>query len=92
MYSEDQKAFFIDVAGYMDADGPFFDLLNSFIIKFLFENAKTVKFLCPLTNNEIEQVRGKSVFDLFNQLKLMCPNHLMSFVDSIIPVITKCKP
>ena len=58
------NCYFIDVAGYMDAHGEFFDLLNSFVIKYLFENAKSVKFLCPFTFEEISLARGKAVRDL----------------------------
>lgn len=53
VYSQEQKCFFIDVAGFMDAHGQFIDLINSFIIKYLFVNAKSVKFLCPITFNEL---------------------------------------
>ena len=55
VFSKEDNTFFIDVAGYMDSHGEFFDLLNSFIIKYLFENAKSVKFICPFTYEEIGQ-------------------------------------
>ena len=66
VYSAEMECYFIDVAGYMDAHGEYFDLLNSFVIKYLFENAKSVKFLCPFTFEEIGLGRGKAVRDLLD--------------------------
>ena len=83
---------FIDVAGYLDAHGYFFDLLNSFIIKYIFQNAKSVKFLLPFTYDEINLMRGVTLRGLMDQLKRMSHSHLLSFVDSVIPVVTKCRP
>lgn len=76
----------------MDVGGDFFDLINSFIIKYLFENAKSVKFICPFTFNDIKNIRGKNIKDLLDQLKLMSESHLSTFVESIIPIVTKCVP
>ena len=36
IYFQEHNSFYIDVAGFMDCGGEFFDLLNSFIIKYLF--------------------------------------------------------
>ena len=91
IYSEEMKCYFIDVAGYMDTHGPFFDILSSFVIKYIFENAKTVKFICPFTFDEIGMERGKVIRELLTQLQQMSKNHLVTIVDSIIPVVTKCR-
>ena len=64
VYSAEMECYFIDVAGYMDAYDKFFDLLYSFVIKYLFENAKSVKFLCPITFDEISLSGGKAIRDL----------------------------
>ena len=92
VYSEDLKCFLIDLAGFMDMNGPIFDLLNCFIIKYIFEHVKTVKFLLPFTLAEIDSGRGRAITELLGQLSLMTGRHLVNFVDSFIPVITKCSP
>lgn len=92
VYCKDLECFFIDLAGFMDTNGAFFDLINCLMIKFLFEHAKTVKFLLPFTVSEINEIRGKAVTDLLDQINLMSGSHMLDFVDSVIPVITKCTP
>lgn len=92
VYSEDMQCYFIDIAGYLDTNGPFFDLLNSFIIKYLFENARNVKFILPFTHDEIYMTKGICLKGLVDQLQRMSQSHLATFVDSVIPMVTKCKP
>ena len=58
----------IDIAGFEDTFGPFFDVLNGFVLKYLFEHASKVKFLCTITFDQIDQNRGKAIRDLFIQL------------------------
>lgn len=68
VFSEFTNSYFIDIAGFLDTNGAFFDLLNSFIIKYLFENAKSVKFLLPFTRDEISLGKGACVKGMVDQL------------------------
>jgi hypothetical protein len=40
---------FIDIAGFGDTGGVLIELVNSFVDKYLFMNAKSIKFLLPIT-------------------------------------------
>ena len=57
-YSDELGCFLLDIAGFTDTNGEFFDLLNSFVIKYIFLHAKSVRFLLPFTFGEIGQNRG----------------------------------
>ena len=69
VHSEELNCFFVDVAGFMDTNGKFFDLLNSFVIKYLFLNAKSVKFITTFTFEEISHCRGSAIRDMVEQLQ-----------------------
>lgn len=47
--SELMNSMFVDLAGLDDTGGNFISLINCFISKFVFENAKSVRFLIPFT-------------------------------------------
>lgn len=85
------KCYLVDVAGSMDTSGPFIDLVNCMVIKYIFDQASSVKFICPITIDEINESKGKGLRDLIDQLQIMCDSHIVNYVNSFIPVITKCK-
>lgn len=91
VYSDELECFFMDVAGFSDTNGEFFDLLNSFVIRYIFLHAKSVRFLLPFTFGELELNRGQAIKDMITQMNLMNNNHMLTYVDSVIPVITKCR-
>lgn len=49
---------FVDLAGLDDTGGNFISLINCFISKFIFKNAKSVRFLIPFTQVAIQDGRG----------------------------------
>ena len=48
----------IDIAGLNDAGGKFICLVNGFMVKRLFHLIKCVKFLMPITQDQVTEVRG----------------------------------
>lgn len=59
---------FVDLAGLDDTGGNFISLVNCFISKFIFENAKTVRFLVPFTQVAIQDGRGSHIRDLLRTI------------------------
>ena len=43
-----QDLWFVDIAGLQDTGGELIDFCNTFIIKNIFQKAKTVKFIIPM--------------------------------------------
>lgn len=50
-----------DIAGLQDTGGQLISFINSFVNKKIFQLAKEVKFLVPLTSLQLSDSRGKGV-------------------------------
>lgn len=50
---------FADVAGLNDTGGDFIEIINNFVIKYIFSKARSVRFLIPLTVDSIYESRGQ---------------------------------
>ena len=61
MLDTNQKLYFMDFAGFFDTSGALVELLNSLIAKMIFQNADGVKFLVPITHDQMTLSRGKDV-------------------------------
>lgn len=55
---------FVDIAGFGDSSGEMIDLISCFTDKFLFMNAKSIRFILPMTLDQIDNTRGQKVRDL----------------------------
>lgn len=62
--SKDLGVVFVDIAGFSDTSGDMIELINCFVDKFIFNNAKSVRILCPMTIEQITASRGTGVTDL----------------------------
>lgn len=61
VYNDEMNVYFADIAGLNDTGGDTIEFINSFITKEIFRNANSVKFLVPITLNQIMEDRGFSV-------------------------------
>lgn len=86
------KMMFIDVAGFDDTGGMLIELINNFVIKQIYNNAKSVRFLFAITHNEIVSTKGQKLREFINLLDMMCRSEISSIKESVIPILTKCKP
>ena len=59
----DNDTYFADIAGFNDPSGDLTDFVNCFVNKFIFRQAKKIRFLIPLAHSQIEDVRGKPARD-----------------------------
>ena len=55
---------FVDLAGLEDTGGQFISLINCFISKFIFDYARNVRFLIPLTREATQNARGSQIKEL----------------------------
>jgi len=53
--------YFVDVAGLQDTSGDLVEFLTSFVSKAIFTRARQVKFLFPVTQDQIKEGRGQCV-------------------------------
>ena len=53
--------FFADIAGFKDTSGDLIEFINCFVNKKIFLRANTVKFLFPVTYNQLTNNRGADV-------------------------------
>lgn len=53
MVDKDQQYYFTDLAGISDTGGDLIDLVNSMVAKFIFMQANQVKFLLPVTHQQM---------------------------------------
>lgn len=54
-----KDVWFVDIAGLNDTGGELIDFCNTFIIKHIFQIAKTVKFIVPIPLAQISDIRGR---------------------------------
>ena len=83
---------YADIAGIKDPDGDLIEYINCFINKSIFKRAKSLRFLVPLTINQLKENRGMGVRDQIRILKDICSSNLNDFKDSVLPLLTKCRP
>lgn len=87
-----ENILYCDIAGLQDTGGQLIALVNSFVGKFIFAGAGTVRFLVPLTQSSIESSRGAQIKDVLHTMQNICSEDMGEVIDAIQPVITKCKP
>jgi len=58
----------------------------------IFNRAKSVRFLVPLTQQQLNIGRGMEVCKQIEILKMICQENLEAITNTCIPVITKVKP
>ena len=76
----------------MDTGGPLIELINCFICKSMFNQAKSIKFIVPVSRLQISNSRGKSIIEQIQKiLNLSWLSH-SDLIEAIIPVITKVEP
>ena len=59
---------------------------------YIFQIAKTVRFVMPITYSQIQESRGYAVRSHFDSVKRMCEENLDVMLKSILPIITKANP
>lgn len=84
-------SYFIDIAGFGDTGGDMIELINCFVDQYIFNQSNSIRFLCPITYDQIYAARGDGVRSLVKQIQMMSLVHPADIVGSIQPVITKCK-
>jgi hypothetical protein len=82
----------VDLAGLQDTGGQFPEFVNLFIDRYIFMKSKQLRFLVPITITQMRSGNGGEVKKQILILKRMFSGNLTQMQDSILPIITKCKP
>lgn len=83
---------YADIAGLHDTSGPLIDYINSFIMRQLFRIAKSIRLLVPFPVSQISDARGMGIREHIRVIKNICGPHLLQCGESLIPIVTKCRP
>lgn len=90
--SKETDTYFADIAGLQDPSGDLTEFVNCFVTKFIFKQAKRMRFLIPLTLAQIHEVRGKPARDQLAIVSNICSERLDVLIESIQPILTKVDP
>ena len=78
-----------DIAGLWDTAGDFIDYVNCFMNKQVFNIAKKVKFIVPMTKAQTEDCRGQAIIQQIEVILNICSQSYQDLIKSVQPVITK---
>lgn len=62
------KYHLIDVAGINDSTGLFIDIINSMVIKCIFEKVDKIKFILTITIDDLVESKGRGLREMIEQL------------------------
>lgn len=82
---------YTDVAGLNDTSGELIEIVNNFVVKFIFKMAKQVRFIIPITHGQIKESRGSELKNQLDTVLRMSDTDLQEMQQSIQPVITQVK-
>ena len=83
---------YADIAGLQDTGGPLIEFTNCFLNKILFQMVKRIKILVPITIDQISQGRGQEARKQLQVIQKLINSTDPNISQSILPIITKCKP
>lgn len=79
------------MAGLNDTSGELIEIVNNFVVKFIFKMAKQVRFIIPITHGQIKESRGSELKNQLDTVLRMSDTNLQEMQQSIQPVITQVK-
>ena len=85
----DQNMIYSDIAGLMDTAGDLIEYVNCFMNKKIFNQAKKIKFIVPITKAQMKEVRGGPIVQQIEIILNLCSRSYSDVIKSIQPVITK---
>jgi len=75
------KIIYADVAGLFDTHGPLMEYINMFMIKGIFQKAKNMRFIIPLTLGELSQGKGMSARAHLKKIQDMFQGNMHQMVE-----------
>ena len=80
---------FVDLAGLKDTSGDLIEIVNSFLSKTVFTEAKSVQFILTIPFHSLAHNRGETVRETMKVMQQVCQGQqLYSVTDALRPVIT----
>ena len=83
---------FGDISGFNETLGEMFDIFNVFVLKMIFKYAQYVRFIVPISFNQIKESRGNRARKHIEHIRNMINGNQTELIESIQPIITKAVP
>ena len=77
--------------GLIDTGGDMMEYINMFMIKAIFQKAKKIRFIIPITHYQLHNDRGMLARELLRKIQGIFSHHHHTMADYMLPIVTKCK-
>ena len=64
--------------------------VNNFVVKVLFAYGRNVRFIVPITQSQLDEMKGDEILETIQQI-LNISTDMPSLINSVQPVLLKCK-
>ena len=91
-YDSQSATIYIDMAGLFASNGDIIGLINWLIYKHIFNLVHSYHLLILIPVGEIFDAKGNSMVQQIQLLKQMFHTDLDKVINSMFPIVTKCKP
>jgi hypothetical protein len=89
-FSIDGYKIYADLPGMRETNTELTQCVNNFVIKMLFAYGRNVRFIVPITQTQLEEMKGEEILETIQQI-LNISTDMPSLIDSVQPVLLKCK-
>lgn len=89
-FAVDGEKIFADLPGMRGTNNELAQCINNFTIKMLFAYGRNVRFIVPITQSQIDEMKGEEIMDTIQQI-LNISTDSATLIDSVQPVLLRCK-
>lgn len=89
-FAVDGDKIFADLPGMRETNTDLTQCINNFVIKMLFAYGRNVRFVVPITQTQLDEMKGGEIMETIQQI-LSISTDTVSLIDSVQPVLLKCK-
>lgn len=92
-YDEKTGITFADVAGLnATAGGTLIEIVNNFLVNYMFKKAKRVRFVLPITSQQVTAASNQELKKQLDTVMLMANASVADLSKAMLPLITKVTP
>lgn len=89
-FAVDNDKIYADLPGMRGTHNELAQCINNFTIKMLFAYGRNVRFIVPITQSQLEEAKGDEIMETIQQI-FSISTDTASLIDSVQPVLLKCK-
>jgi hypothetical protein len=89
-FAIDGDKIYADLPGMRETNTELTQCVNNFVIKMLFAYGRNVRFIVPITQTQLEEMKGEEILETIQQI-LNISTDMTTLIDSVQPVLLKCK-